>query len=202
MIYFLTVLQLLFLLITVSSKQCPERSVTRVHYQFSENGNYYGTIKTPNFPSPFSTPYNHSFVIDASELSNDTQINVYLTQMYLYRGVRFFQLPSYNFCDHKRKQWSRIECRNPKDQAHSEMIIHNMQDTHGVTTSCPFLEIQVNVPQLYGYHYRTRDPFLFDVYGFNITFEIVPQRLGPKENVCSLRNCSNLGHCYIDKNWR
>lgn len=210
--YFHSVLQLLFLLITVASRHCHDsRNVIQVtggRKESSQNGYYYGTISTPNFPHPFQTPFNRSWVIDASHHSNGTQINLYLTQMYLSKGVRFFQSPTYELCgggrDHflVKKYGARQECQKADDQHHAEIVVDKLHDLLRVSTTCPYLEIEVTVPTLYGYHYRTMDPFLFDVYGFNATFEIVPERLGIRNDSCYPRNCSNLGHCYLAENWR
>lgn len=210
MIYFLAVLQLLFQLITVSSRQCHERNVIQLTgetKESSQNGYRYGIIQTPNFPKPFRTPYNITYIIDASHRSNDSQINLYLTQMFLnQKGIRFFQRSRLEPCEKDgimRKPIVGRDCRKTHDQLYPEILVDNkLHDVLRVSTSCPFLEIEVTVPELYGYHYRTVDPFLFYVYGFNITYEIVPEKLGPKNESCNPKNCSNLGHCYVAENWR
>ncbi|CAL8112824.1 unnamed protein product [Orchesella dallaii] len=203
MIHFFSVVQLLFILINVSSEQCHERNVIQVIGGTKESS--HGTISTPNFPEPFQTPFNQSWVIDASNYPDGTLINVYLTQMYLIDGIKFFQRPTFKFCDNDQSvvKPRRQECKNATHQFTNTIHFKEVYDLIRISTTCPYVEIQVTVPELWGYHYRTSDPFLFHVYGFNITYEIVrPEDIGQISDSCYIRNCSNLGHCYLADNWK
>ena len=51
------------------------------------NGRH-GTLFTPNFPAPFAVPFTCSWIINATGYEPDSFITLYLTQMYLTRGVR------------------------------------------------------------------------------------------------------------------
>lgn len=48
----------------------------------------YGTLSTPGFPSAFPVPFICSWIIDATAFEPDSFITLYLTQMYLTRGVQ------------------------------------------------------------------------------------------------------------------
>ena len=54
-----------------------------LHY-FSER---HGVLLTPNFPGPFSVPFSCSWIINATGYEPDSFITLYLTQMYMTRGV-------------------------------------------------------------------------------------------------------------------
>ena len=48
----------------------------------------YGILSTPGFPSAFPVPFICSWIIDATAFEPDSFITLYLTQMYLTRGVQ------------------------------------------------------------------------------------------------------------------
>ncbi|CAL8104385.1 unnamed protein product [Orchesella dallaii] len=202
MIHIFYAIQFLSLLTYVTGEPCHERKVTQLIGGI--NGSSHGTISTPNFPQPFPTPLKQSWVIDASNYPDGTLINVYMTQMYLGSGLEVFQRPTIKFCDHNDVQDQSVispgrqECKYVTHQFPNKEIY----DLGRISTTCPYLEIQVTVPTLWGYHFRTSDPSLFHVYGFNVTYEIVSEERGLMNDSCSLRKCSNLGHCYLSDNWQ
>jgi len=60
-----------------------------LHY-FSQR---HGVLLTPNFPGPFTVPFSCSWIINATGYEPDSFITLYLTQMYMTRGVHVSQLP-------------------------------------------------------------------------------------------------------------
>ena len=47
----------------------------------------HGVLLTPNFPAAFDVPFSCSWIINATAYEADSFITLYLTQMYLTRGV-------------------------------------------------------------------------------------------------------------------
>lgn len=170
-------------------------------FDSSGTGYRYGLIRTPHFPAKFQVPFKRSHIVDAFEENEEgeTRINVYLTQMHLTRGVKFYERGS--LC-HSDGNGIGVKPKCP-DERKEIPFSTELHDVRIVTTKCPYLEIEVDVPYLYGnYHYRTGNPGTFHDFGFNITYEIVPSTMETKTDSCSSRNCSDAGQCYLSGDWR
>ncbi|GLV32325.1 uncharacterized protein CBL_00964 [Carabus blaptoides fortunei] len=144
----------------------------------------YGVIQTPGFPARFSVPIRCQWVIDVSNVpSNNATIVVYLTQLYVLKGLSFTE---YAFYDSS----SRI----------GERLIHTVTDRNvtkvrWLQPQTPFLVIDFHMKELEGNQLRALDGLL-DVYGFNITYEISTKADPVRPKSCSVVDCSFVGHCY------
>ncbi|XP_074102898.1 uncharacterized protein LOC141529984 [Cotesia typhae] len=151
-----------------------------------------GIISTPNFPGQFSVPIKCRWVIDATEIrlsstnSDNTTIVVYLTQLYVYKGLRFTEYAYYD---------------SPESTNFGPIILKdvtegNVFDNITLETNRPFLVIEFELERLEGNHIRVLHDLL-DVYGFNITYEITsPEEINTDS--CSVKNCSFAGNCIVD----
>lgn len=144
----------------------------------------YGVIQTPGFPARFPVPIRCQWVIDVSNVpSNNASIVVYLTQLYVLKGLTFTE---YAFYDAS----SRI----------GERLIHTVTDRNvtkvrWLQPQTPFLVIDFHMKELEGNQLRALDGLL-DVYGFNITYEISTRAEPVRPKSCSVVDCSFVGHCY------
>lgn len=155
-----------------------------------------GIISTPNFPGQFSVPIKCRWVIDATEIrlsstnSDNTTIVVYLTQLYVYKGLRFTEYAYYD---------------SPESTNFGPIILKdvtegNVFDNITLETNRPFLVIEFELERLEGNHIRVLHDLL-DVYGFNITYEITsPEEINTDS--CSVKNCSFAGNCIVDTSFR
>jgi hypothetical protein len=64
-------------------------------------------------------------------------------------------------------------------------------------SSMPYLVVELNLDQLEGNHVRTRDNLL-DVFGFNVTYELVARNKEQLPKRCSVVECSYAGDCLAD----
>ena len=71
--------------VSQSVKGASSSSVAPCRHFFKQR---YGTLSTPGFPSAFPVPFICSWIIDATAFEPDSFITLYLTQMYLTRGVQ------------------------------------------------------------------------------------------------------------------
>lgn len=66
----------------------------------------------------------------------------------------------------------------------------------------PYLVLNFHVgPVMNNMHLRVED-FLLDVYGFNITYEIIPEAASLRNDACSVFECSFLGNCLVSSDFR
>lgn len=144
----------------------------------------HGVIQTPNFPNPFPVPIKCTWVIDASNTpSNNASIVVYLTQLYVLKGLTFTE---YAYYDESVKY-------RPK-RIH-EVTDRNVTELRWLQSHTPYLVIEFHMNILEGNQFRALDNLL-DVYGFNITYEISTRAEPVRNNSCIVVDCSSVGHCY------
>lgn len=149
----------------------------------------YGTLTTPGFPAPFPTPFQCSWFIDATGFEPDSFITLYLTQMYLTRGVKAVQ---YSFRNEThslgRKELDELHTLRPRPYS-----VYRIK--------ARYLEVQVNLHELVNANLRVEHRLL-DVYGFNITYEIQTNDSRIRSDTCNAVNCTFNGHCYANHNYR
>lgn len=148
----------------------------------------YGVIQTPNFPKPFQVPMNCRWIIDSSNLYN-ASIVVYLTQLYVLKGLTFTEYAHYEGASVHRNLGAR-HIHTVTDQ--------NVTEVRWLETHSPFLVIDFHMNELEGNQLRALDGLL-DVFGFNITYEISIRADPVRNNSCMVVDCSFLGHCYASK---
>ncbi|XP_050429321.1 uncharacterized protein LOC126838713 isoform X2 [Adelges cooleyi] len=137
-----------------------------------------GVITTPRFPGPFSVPIECEWVI--SNQSNNTIIEVYLTQLYILDG---FTVTEYSYYG---KDYD-VPGREVFNKTHIAQYAQSMLSTQ------PYVVIRFKMDRLEGNHIRVYDD-LMNVYGFNITYEVRPLN-DERNDVCSLLKCSFSGNC-------
>ncbi|ESO86670.1 hypothetical protein LOTGIDRAFT_128699 [Lottia gigantea] len=137
-----------------------------------------GNIQTPNFPSPFPTPINCAWVIHNPH--PEKKIILYFTQYFLKNSFHLSEYDEY-ISEHDNKGIKYLGEMNYINQF-SSMAAYK-----------PYLVIRFKVRDMGNMHLRVEE-FLKDVYGFNITYEVVNKEQNIKE-ACSAHNCSFLGHC-------
>ncbi|XP_048255692.1 uncharacterized protein LOC124138812 isoform X3 [Haliotis rufescens] len=143
-----------------------------------------GFIKSPKFPHRFPTPISCHWVIQAPP---ERKIILYFTQYFLRSG---FYLSEY-------------------DQYHSEVSYTgknnlgeiNFEDEFtSLVAYKPYVVITFNVRDNGNIHLRVED-YLQDVYGFNITYEVVGLEEKVGRDACSVHECSYLGNCVANFNY-
>ncbi|XP_057327446.1 uncharacterized protein LOC130668928 isoform X2 [Microplitis mediator] len=154
-----------------------------------------GIISTPNFPRAFSVPIKCHWVIDATEIQlassniDNITIAVYLTQLYVYKGLRITEYAYY-----ESPESTNFGATVLKDVTESNVFEDNL-----LKTNRPFVVIEFELERLEGNHVRVLHNLL-DVYGFNLTYEITtPEAINI--NSCSVKNCSFAGNCIIDSSY-
>ncbi|XP_057370422.1 uncharacterized protein LOC130691485 isoform X2 [Daphnia carinata] len=148
----------------------------------------FGTLTTPGFPSAFPLPCTCSWIIDATGFESDSFISLYLTQMYLTRGVKAVQ---YSF-----RNETHAVGRKELDELHA----HRPRPYSVYRIKARYLEVQVNLDELVNANLRV-ERRLMDVYGFNITYEIQPNGSRIRSDTCNVVNCTFNGHCYANHNY-
>ncbi|CAB3385322.1 Hypothetical predicted protein, partial [Cloeon dipterum] len=146
-----------------------------------------GVLHTPNFPHRFPTPAKCRWVLNTPQ-SPDMNTIIWFTQIYLLTGLKITEQLEESASG---LGGSRVLLDT---SAHAQMLNYTW-----VRTSMPYLIVELSLDQLEGNHVRTRDNLL-DVFGFNITYELVPadkdtQQLSKR---CSVVECSYAGDCLAD----
>lgn len=124
-------------------------------------------------------------------ISGDSDlIIVYLTQLYVTTGLVI-------------KEYAYYEDESMK---YAESVIFSANDKNVltdliVTTERPYLVIEFSLDRLDTNHVRALDSLL-DVYGFNMSYDVIKSRDLPAINSCSVANCSYNGHCFASANFR
>jgi hypothetical protein len=177
-----------------------------------------GVITTPGFPGKFKTPLCRHWIIESGSKNNDKTILVYLTQFYLRENFTFMSYERYNF----PYDYYGAREDNAVQKKSSDIISYFTTDFSQtppigkpintgaieivklLKVPTPFFGIQVDLTSPYAKHLRAMN--FLNVYGFNITYEIVDNALMKKheeiEFICSARNCSYSGNCYASKDYR
>lgn len=137
-----------------------------------------GVIQSPNFPGPFMTPVFCEWVIQAPPR---LKIVLYLTQYYLKGFFHVYEFDHYTNKDEYigERKLATVNC---EDEVWS-IVAHK-----------PFMVLRFAVQEMGNIHLRVLD-HLIDVYGFNITYEMVNKLEMDSKWTCSAFDCSYLGNC-------
>ena len=137
-----------------------------------------GVVQSPGFPDRFPLPVSCRWIIHAAP---DKKIVLYFTQYFL-RGA--FHLTEYEqyYNEHTFAGRTSLGQINFEDHIHT-LVAYK-----------PFLVLDFHLHQMANIHLRVEE-YLEDVYGFNITYEIVERDERVRLDTCSVSDCSFLGHC-------
>ncbi|XP_071145191.1 uncharacterized protein [Mytilus edulis] len=143
-----------------------------------------GVIQSPNYPGPFETPVFCEWVIQAPP---KLKIVLYLTQYYLKGFFHVYEFDHYT----NKDEWigeRKLATVNCEDEIWS-IVAHK-----------PFMVLRFAVQEMGNIHLRVLD-HLIDVYGFNITYEMVSKHEVDSKWTCSAFDCSYLGNCYASADY-
>ncbi len=159
-----------------------------------------GFIQTPGFPNNFTVPIRCVWVIDASAFvkhNTETEfynIYLYFTQLFVTAGLNITEFQLYDAEDR-----TAYTGHNIIDQMSRNILEEG--DQYVWTANQSFLVIDFAMDTLHGNQHVRMLPHLMHVYGFNITYEIATSAR-PENNICSLSECSFLGHCYASADFK
>ncbi|KAL5016581.1 hypothetical protein ScPMuIL_006170 [Solemya velum] len=140
-----------------------------------------GGYKFSEFPNEFPTPISCEWIIEAS---TQKKIILYFTQFYLNSSFTIWDMKYYD-----SSEKSTIDKRK-----RGEIIIYeNRMDF--LVSRRRFVLIRFTAEEIATNMHVRVERYLMNVYGFNITYEIVPSSTAVKENTCSIHKCSFLGKC-------
>ncbi|XP_023222070.1 uncharacterized protein LOC111623639 [Centruroides sculpturatus] len=136
-----------------------------------------GIIVTPNFPKQYPIPISCRWVIEAPV---NKVIAIYFTQFYMREGVKLTEYAFFadNFYAGKHE---------------FDPISSDNRPTY-LLTNKPILVFEFVVREIGNIHLRIREYFL-DVFGFNITYEIMDKTQAVKKDGCINHHCSYTGRC-------
>lgn len=151
----------------------------------------YRSFSVPNYKSSLAQS-RFSLTNTTSEVPNENAdvIVVYLTQLYVTTGLVIKEYAYYE--DESTKYAERVVFSANDKNVLTELI---------VSTERPFLVIEFGLDRLDTNHVRALDNLL-DVYGFNITYDVIKLRDSPRVKSCSVATCSYNGHCFASANFR
>ncbi|XP_071037511.1 fibropellin-3-like [Parasteatoda tepidariorum] len=155
-----------------------------VKYTFLTRCNFHitkpkGIISTPNFPNAFPTPINCQWIIEAPF---DTKVAVYFTQFYLKRGFTATEYSHY--VREIRSGVGRLDFGAISASSEPTYLVSNQR----------ILVLNMRVRNLDNIHLRVRE-HLIDVFGFNITYELIKKNESIREDLCINHHCSFTGYC-------
>lgn len=141
-----------------------------------------GYIHTPNFPHQFPVPIACKWVLHAPP---GKKVVLYFTQYYMRES---FQVSEYS-------HYSKEFYVSKTDLGEIDVF-----DREVLTSYNPYLVLDFKAHEIGIIHLRVHD-FLLDVYGFNITYEIVDEQESVRQDVCTVLKCSFLGNCLATRNF-
>lgn len=139
-----------------------------------------GVLFTPNFPDPYPTPIYCEWLIHAPP---GKKILLYFTQNYMKDSI---YISSYDY-------YQDISTYVGREDLGQIFWEHDLPSLVGYK---PYVLLQFSVQSIGNRHLRVID-HLLDVYGFNITYEIVDTRANLSKEICSVKKCSYLGNCIV-----
>ncbi|XP_064487126.1 uncharacterized protein LOC135399242 [Ornithodoros turicata] len=137
-----------------------------------------GVITTPGFPGPYPVPIHCRWAIEAPPRQ---KVVLYLTQFYMKEGVSLSEYIYYSD-DHLNIGYTEIGT-----------VSSDTEPTY-VMSIKPVLVIDFQVREMGNIHMRVLDLFL-NVYGFNITYEMVDANATHRMDPCLGHHCSFNGLC-------
>ena len=145
----------------------------------------HGYITTPNFPDAFPTPLSCKWVFYAPL---GKKVVLYFTQYYL---KELFNVVEYDQYVDESNNTGRYEFDNYRIQEDHVAYLEGNKS---------YLVFTFRVLDMDNIHLRVAD-FLLEVYGFNITYEVMPANESVRSDVCTVSNCSHLGKCLVSKDF-
>ncbi|KAK3611744.1 hypothetical protein CHS0354_037324 [Potamilus streckersoni] len=143
-----------------------------------------GVIHSPNFPNEFPTPISCEWLIRAPP---EKKIIIYFTQFYLKNS---FYVTEYDFYQDKTTYIG------PRDLGRISWEL----DIPSLVAYKPYVHIEFSTENISNIHLRVIE-YLLDVYGFNITYEMVNRSSDVPKNTCSVDSCSYLGNCLVNSDF-
>ncbi|XP_076463040.1 uncharacterized protein LOC143295301 [Babylonia areolata] len=144
-----------------------------------------GFIHSPNFPGRFPDPISCTWVLRAPP---GRRIQLHFTQYFLREAFFLAEFDTYT---------SPTVFTGRNDLG----AVDGRQHIRSVVGHKPVLSIEFRSWGKRNIHLRVEE-FLTEVYGFNITYEMVPVGEPLLNHTCSVAGCSFLGHCYVTRDWR
>ncbi|CAN8001593.1 unnamed protein product [Ixodes hexagonus] len=138
-----------------------------------------GVITTPGFPGPYPVPIECRWVIRGS--SPKQRVALYLTQFYMRDGV---SLSEYVYYDAQQGNIGGTPIGGISSEAEPTHVLSNK----------PVLVLDFQVREAGNIHLRVLDLFL-EVYGFNVTYELVESEKELRNDSCLGHHCSFTGVC-------
>lgn len=143
-----------------------------------------GVISTPGFPGPYPVPISCRWVLEAAPRQ---RVALYLTQFYMREGVT---VSEYLFYSDEQLNMGGTQIGS---------ISSESEPTH-VLSNKPVMVIDFQVRETGNIHHRVLDLFL-DVYGFNLTYEMLDSEDGLRSDPCLGHHCSFTGVCLAAHDW-
>ncbi|XP_052777022.1 uncharacterized protein LOC128214543 isoform X2 [Mya arenaria] len=137
-----------------------------------------GVLSTPNFPDPYPWPISCEWLIHAPP---NKQIIIYFTQFYMKDSVFVSRYDAYK------------SITTHVGQENLGEILWEYDLSIPLVTHKPYLLLRMDVDFIGNRHIRVID-HLLEVFGFNITYEIIDYT-APVKQTCSVKGCSYLGKC-------
>lgn len=138
-----------------------------------------GVITTPGFPGPYPVPIECRWVMRGS--SPKQRVALYLTQFYMRDGVT---LSEYVYYDAQQGNIGGTPIGGISSEAEPTHVLSNK----------PVLVLDFQVREAGNIHLRVLDLFL-EVYGFNLTYELVESEKELRNDSCLGHHCSFTGLC-------
>lgn len=143
-----------------------------------------GVISTPGFPGPYPVPIACRWVIEAAPRQ---RVALYLTQFYMREGVT---LSEYVFYSDEQMNMGGTTIGTISSEAEPTHVLSNK----------PVLVLDFQVRESGNIHLRVLDLFL-EVYGFNLTYEVVEANGSLRLDACLGHHCSFTGLCLASADW-
>lgn len=172
---------LFLLFLTIDKTEVSGQKLTS--YRFYVNGSN-GYIQTPGFPRRFPTPISCQWLIHAPP---GKKIVLYFTQYYMRESFKLTEYDYYKDPDNHRGK-------------HDLGEISFEDEVTSYTVYKSYLMLSFHVHEIGNIHLRVYD-FLLEVYGFNITYEIMDRQRPVRTDACSVFKCSFLGNCLATRNF-
>ncbi|KAL8566788.1 hypothetical protein ACOMHN_005739 [Nucella lapillus] len=139
-----------------------------------------GVVQSPGFPGPFPLPVSCRWII---HVPPEKKVVLYFTQYFLRKAFYVTEYDQYN---------SEVYYTGRKSLGEFNFEDH----IHTVVAYKPYLVLDFRLHKMSNIHLRVEE-HLEDVYGFNITYEVVDRAERVRQDTCSVVSCSFLGHCVV-----
>ena len=143
-----------------------------------------GVVHSPGFPHRFPSPLACRWIIHAPP---GKKIVLYFTQYFLREA---FQVTEYDQYVNELTYSGRKSLGQINFQDHIRTVVAYK----------PYLALDFALRHMTNIHLRVEE-YLEDVYGFNITYEVVDRGERVRQDTCSVNDCSFLGHCIASANF-